>query len=271
MKKEEEVSLKLSKDENFYKLTNKELAIKYDCSKATIDRAIKLSKLKKDKSIIGSLKKYSEKKKPELHISKELDEIITGSLLGDGYIKDYIKHTSGPERRRNRNSSLVLKHGYKQKEYIMYKKNIIDNHVLSYIRKQDINDIRFKNPLYTQYIVETSQNSAFNKYRDLWYVDGKKIIPFDKLTITPLILAIWFQDDGYRSRSNYVLCTQSFTKKECDKLCTIINSTYSFNSYSKNYNKAQYIIIIPAKEISNFNDIILPYIHESMLYKIIFK
>ena len=271
MKKEEEVSLKLSKDENFYKLTNKELAIKYDCSKATIDRAIKLSKLKKNKSIIGSLKKYSEKKKPELHISKELDEIITGSMLGDGYIKDYIKHTSGPERRRNRNSSLVLKHGYKQEEYIMYKKNMIDNHVFSYIRKQNITDVRFKNPLYTQYIVETSQNYAFNKYRDLWYVDGKKIIPFNKLIITPLILAIWFQDDGFKTSSSYILSTNGFNKNEVEKLSNLLNYTYGLSTYIRHQSNNQYIIIIPAKDISNFNDIILPYIHESMLYKIIFK
>lgn len=260
------IAQKLKNDSEFFELNNLQLAEKYNCSKATINRAIKLAGLKKEVSKLKE-RKYTPKSKKEIFISEKLHEIIVGSLLGDGYITPY-KRTSTKSKARNRNSSLIIKHGEKQKEYCLYKKELIEKHIGCYFREMEKKDIRFKNPEYKQYTVETTQNLIFNNYRDLWYKD-KKIIPFENFKLTPLTLAIWFMDDGCNGLSGYLLCTNSFTFDEVNYLRKeLLNLKIETNLRIQ---KKQPMIYIKSNSVKTFNNLILPYIHESMEYKLIFK
>jgi len=261
-----EISHELKKDEFFQMLNIKQLAAKYDCSTATINRAIRHAGLKKQVSMLLE-RKYAPKSKDVSAISGKLHEIIVGSLLGDGYISPY-KREVGKSKARNKNSSLVIKHGKKQKKYVEYKYNLIKEHIKCYFRKASRFDIRFKKPNYIQYNIETIQNIVFNKYRDSWY-KSKKEIPFDTFELTPLILAIWFMDDGSKAKSGYNLATNCFSIEEIITLCQRLlqfNINTTITKAGSNF-----IIYIKADSVVTFNDLVLPHMCESMLYKIHFK
>jgi hypothetical protein len=262
----EKLAKLLLNDSDFQKISIKDLAKKYNCGKATINRAIRLAGLKKEVSKLET-RKYSPKSKQEILISDELHAIIVGSLLGDGYITPY-RRENGNSKARNKNSSLIIKHGFKQKEYVIYKQRLIEKHITCYLRKMKRKDERFKNPVYFQYALETMQNLAFNKYRDTWYKDNK-VIPFETFKLTPLTLAIWFQDDGSNAVSGYLLCTNGFTREEVERLRNMLHQLNLKNTVQKS--GLNYVIYIKAESVKTFNALVLPYMCKSMMYKIIFK
>jgi hypothetical protein len=261
-----EISQKLKQDEDFQLLNIKQLASKYNCSTATINRAIRKADLKKQVNMLLE-RKYTPKSKKPIEISNELHEIITASLLGDGYITPY-RRVVGKSKARNKNSSLIIKHGEKQKDYVDYKSNLINKHIKSYIRKHNRFDERFQNPNYVMYSIETTQNIVFNTYRDTWY-KSKKEIPFDTFTLTPLIIAIWFMDDGSKTTSGYVFSTNCFSLEEVIKLSDrLLHFNIKTNITQAGNN---YIIYVRSESVDSFNKLILPHMCDSMLYKIHFK
>jgi hypothetical protein len=258
-----QISQQLKDDKEFQLLNIKQLAFKYNCSTATINRAIHKAGLKKQVKMLLE-RKYTPKSKKPIEINNELHEIIIGSLLGDGYITPY-RRSIGKSKARNKNSSLVIKHGEKQKEYVEYKNNLINKHIKSYIRKLNRFDARFENPNYVFYSIETIQNIVFNKYRDAWY-KSKKEIAFDTFTLTPFIIAIWFMDDGSKTRSGYVFSTNCFSLEEVIKLCDNLLHFNIITTITKV--RDSYIIYVKAESVKTFNKLILPYMCESMLYKL---
>ena len=202
-------------------------------------------------------------------ISKELDEIITGSLLGDGMMSNY-KYTDNSAT--NRNSKLAINHSIKQKDYVDFKKELIERNCKCYIKSYLKIDNRPKWKDSISYEVETLQNNSFNKYRDIWYPKGVKIIPKTLTKLTPLIMAIWFQDDGYRCESSgYVLCTNGFTINDVEYLISILETQYNLKCVLRLSSKHHPMIYIRSESVIEFNDLIMPFMCKSMMYKIIVR
>jgi len=202
-------------------------------------------------------------------ISSELDEIIIGSLLGDGTLSKY-KYTDNSST--NKNSKLAIKHSIKQKDYVEFKKELISKSCKCYIKSYFVNAKGVKWREGNTYEVETLQNSSFNVYRDIWYPKGIKIIPKTLKKITPLILAIWFQDDGYKhGSSGYGLCTNGFTINDVEYLISILNKQYKLKCNLRLSSLHQPIIYIRSESVIKFNDLVLPFMCKSMMYKIIVR
>ena len=106
-----------------------------------------------------------------IHISNELNDIIIGSLLGDGCIS---KYKFDNQSRTNKNSKLAIKHSIKQKEYVDYKFELLSKHCKSYIKSYQKYDNRINWNNSISYEVDTLQNVSFNKYRDIWYPNNIK-------------------------------------------------------------------------------------------------
>lgn len=255
----------LKDDSNYLNITNVDLAIKYNCSGITLTRALKILGFKKDKSIFQKGKKKNLKFKPPSLINEELHQIIIGSLLGDGYITPYTDNIHC--NRKYKNSSLVLKHGETQREYVKFKEDLIKKHIICYYREGFRADNRPGwNGGSTSITLETIQNATFNKYRKEWYKE-KKCIPNSICEINDLALAIWFQDDGSKTTAGYVLCSQGFSELENWYLCGILNAKFDLNSYVVK-SKNQFQIYIPATSVENFNNIVSKYMCPIMCYKL---
>ena len=144
-------------------------------------------------------------------------------MLGDGYLhKTSNKHP---------NSYFVKKQCKKYKEYVEWHheqfspfsisiNKVFSEHKLSFNKEtQKIEREQVKKHL-SAYTFKTCSHPIFTELRNIWYPNGKKIVP-KNIELTPLSIAIWFCDDGsnnYEQRQA-TFCTHSFTSKEVRFLC----------------------------------------------------
>lgn len=249
--------IKKAFEENKF-ITAKELSEKF---------SIKLSEAKKFKAQFSTVT-FSEymayrnkmnSSKP-LTISPEVDQIIIGSLLGDGCI---IKKSNG---------MFTINHSLVQKDYVMHKYELLKKYGLEMKirecteRKSDsyIGGRKLKDNGYIR--IESPVNVSFNKYREEWY-KHKKIVPDSAYRLNPLGLAIWFMDDGSSNMSSYYLSTNGFDYEYVEKLVKILYNNFGIYA-SIHKNKDKFVIYIQTKSRDLFTKIIREYLCDSMLRKI---
>lgn len=204
--------------------------------------------------------------KPPIEINVEFEQFIVGSLLGDGSLSKNKK-----EGRKSCNSKLTMQHSSKQKDYVLYKKSILDTLNIKNTIESSDQYYKPRNITYSYCTLSTLQNVSLNKYRESWYTEteGKQVPNNTKLS--PLSIAIWFMDDGtIAGKTAYYLCTNSFNTRSLSILQEeLLRFGIETNLHVAKLN--QKTIYIKKKSVEKFNSIILPYICDSMKYKIITK
>ena len=123
---------------------------------------------------------------------------------------------------------------------------------------------------------QTLSHSAFNPLAKLFIINGKKGISESliKNHLTARGLAFWWMDDGgkldYNKTSknqSVVLNTQSFTEEEVLQMVKELSIKFNLNCEIRS-NKGKKFIVISAESFSTFKQIIEPYIHPKMSYKL---
>ena len=192
-----------------------------------------------------------------------INSIIFGTLLGDGYAE-----------KRSNGTRICFYQENTHKYYLLYLYKLVF----------DLGYCKIKIPKLTTRLgnfgklrlilrFKTFTFSSFNWLHDIFYFNGKKILPSINLLnlyLTPLALAIWIMDDGCKSSSGIKIATNNFTYNEVLILIQVLNIKYNLNT---TINSAgipdQYIIYIPKKDIKYLYKIVEKYIHPSMKYKFI--
>ena len=116
--------------------------------------------------------------------------IVVGSLLGDGAM------------RCKANALLEINHSFHQRSYVDWKYSHLAELVRTPPRARDGNEGRIAYRFVTRSLPELTH------YYRLFYESGRKVVP--ELVLTELALAVWFMDDGCKSRSSVYLNTQQF-------------------------------------------------------------
>jgi len=189
--------------------------------------------------------------------------IIFGTLLGDGFAE---KHGNGTRIR------FYQEHSHK--DYLLWLHSIIND--LGYTSDiQPVIHTRLGNYGKIRYILRfnTYTYSSFNWIHNSWYgkTNIKSLPDLDLLDIylSPLALAIWLMDDGAKVSSGLKFCTNYFTLLEVHNLSLILNKKYElFTTVQSDLN--QYIIYVPKKSIDKLTNIVKPFLHISMKYKLLF-
>lgn len=189
----------------------------------------------------------------------KIEQLIIGSMLGDGYLCKI----SGNAK----NSRLSIAHSPKQKEYCEFKFNILKEvDLATKISYSKIYNNRYKNGYIEEYRFKSRSNSIFTEYRTKFYPNGKKVLDFDIINnINELGLCIWFLDDAHKTKCGYQINTQSFSRKEVEYLRDILKQKFDINT---TYQKFDNIIYILCSDVIKLDSLILPYVIESMKYKI---
>jgi Cytochrome c oxidase subunit III/LAGLIDADG DNA endonuclease family len=190
--------------------------------------------------------------------------ILIGSLLGDGHM----------ERDKNGfGSRFVFYQSKCNGEYLLFLHSCLSN--FGYCKKEIPlikTSISNDNKLRYYYRFRTYTFSSFNWIYDSFYINNRKVIPsFIGEYLTPLALAIWIMDDGtlYKNKG-LKFCTNCFTLKEVKFLQNILLEKYHLeSSIHKTGNINQYAIYILKSSMNNLINIVKPYIHPTMMYKII--
>ena len=177
--------------------------------------------------------------------------VITGTLLGDGYMRIV------PGRA---NAFLEINHALSQREYVEWKYSVLQNISAGTPKVRNGNGerqaIRF----------HTRQSSELTEIFKQFYASKTKLIPKD-LSLDPVSLAVWFMDDGSRCRASDVyLNTQQFDK---ESQLVLIRALHELDleatlNKDKEYQRIRFL----KKSIPKLFEYIEPYIIPSMRYKI---
>src|SRR5215468_7300383 len=113
-------------------------------------------------------------------LSEVQHAIVVGSLLGDGSM------------RCKTNALLEINHSIHQRSYVDWKFGHLADLVTTPPKMRAGNGRR------VAYRFVTRSVPALTPYYRLFYKDGRKRVP--NVELAPLSLAVWFMDDGSRSR-----------------------------------------------------------------------
>jgi hypothetical protein len=178
--------------------------------------------------------------------------IIIGSILGDGYLRII----SG-----RKDAFLEINHSIKAKEYVDYKYNSLKRLCESAPKERPNNENR------VAYRFFTKQHKDLTDIYGVFYKNNRKIIPKD-LELNPIIVAIWFMDDGSKCRdSDIYLNTQQFSILDQKRLVTLLRKIGIKSRLNKD--KKYYRIRIIKESIGDFMRMIDSYIIPSMRYKLV--
>ena len=261
-------------------LTFKEIGIIYNCSAGPIRKIAKRHGLKSIRGKSKQRKIIVQKSSLPLsiaetdifsHMSKFFNEkeleVLIGSLLGDSYLKV----------RQNKNEkayNVYFSNCEKQLNYLKFKR--------SFFRNDVCNDIRQETEAHKQEIKgkECNIQSLFTfstKPSDLSYIfsilnNGKRKIITRKYLeyLTPLSLAIWYQDDGSYNPHNRVvrIATMCFSQEENN---VIKNYFYDNLKMPCLLEKTEYglgwSLVLTQNSTKKFLNLISPYICDCMMYK----
>lgn len=186
-------------------------------------------------------------------------DIIVGTILGDAHIAML-----------KTNARLEIVHSEKQKKYVFWKWHELQKWLLGKPFNLIISDSRYHKK-YSQWRFRTKASKVFTEFHQMFYKKGKKIIPHNIKDIlkSPLMLAVWFMDDGGRRNDSYglFLNTLSFTKTENNILRKCLKINFSLES-SLHWIQDGFRIYIPSKDAKHFCELVYPYILPSMRYKL---
>lgn len=170
--------------------------------------------------------------------------------MGDGYLRKIDKRKW---------AFLEINHSLKAKDYVDWKYEILKDIVKSEPKERKIGEKK-------AYRFFTREHPEIDELYQLFYEEEKKRIP-KNFTLDPLSLAVWFMDDGSRTKKGDVyLNSQQFDWKSQRRLLHALRIMGIRARLNKD--KKYWRIRIYKESIPKFLEIILPYIHPSMMYKV---
>ena len=177
--------------------------------------------------------------------------VIIGCILGDGYLRKI------PGRK---DAFLEVNHSIKAKEYVDWKYSVLRNICSSLPKRRRIDTKR------VAYRFFTCQHPDITRLYERFYRNGKKIIP-SEIKLNPIILAVWFMDDGSKTKKGdvYLNC-QQFDFHSQRRLLHALRQMGIRARMNKD--KKYYRIRIYKESIPRLIELVQPHIIPSMHYKI---
>lgn len=198
----------------------------------------------------------------EIVITKNQEEVLIGTILGDSYI--------GYTHSKCKFPNLTFSHCKKQEIYAytkFQKLHIIMSSISE--RQYKIETIIQGKKCKVQPVIFAIGHNCkcLVKYRELFYnSEGKKVIPIKFLEdhFTAQSLAYLYMDDGCKNQKSYNLNLQCFTEKELIDFSYFLKRKFGLDFIVKK-DRTMYLRY---KSIQLFESLIKPYITSDMQYKI---
>lgn len=239
-------------------------------SRNTVTAYLDKGKLFNNKWIFSSTA-LSKEELSKWVVPSKIWEILTGELLGDGYI------SYDPLKNPLINGRIEFTFSAKILHYVNYLKY----HALASICTAS-KPTPWPNPELTgkdpiQYWFSTKRLPAISNLHQLWYkvVDGKyiKILPLNlEELLTPVALAHWIMGDGYFTDGCLKICTDNFTKEEVLRLINILHVKFgikaSINKRTNPNGEVKWRIRVSKLSMDKLITIVSPYIIPEMYYKL---
>jgi hypothetical protein len=113
---------------------------------------------------------------------------------------------------------------------------------------------------------QTRALPCFTELYSLFYVNGVKIVPEDIFNLlTPAALAHWICCDGSVQRHGLILCTDSYTIQDVNRLLNVLILKFQLDCILREHRPNQWRIYIRQGSMITLRNIVLPYMEPSML------
>jgi hypothetical protein len=187
-------------------------------------------------------------------------DIITGSILGDGCLE-----------RNGANVRFRVDHGPDQQSYVDWKYRHLSELKPSSPRRIVFHDRR-NGRHYIHFRFATSTTRELNWFHELFYVNGRKIVPsgISSLLNSALGVAVWYMDDGGRRsdcRAGY-FNTQGFLEDEVVLLQECLWRNFRLPT-SMHFAAGRPRIYIAANRFSQFCELVRPYVIPALQHKLL--
>lgn len=195
---------------------------------------------------------FTARKNLKLNVSDKQVEILVGCLLGDAYLTKLGK--------------IQIEQSEKQEDYIRWKHKELSS--ISYSGLKNVVRFDKKDNRVTRSLRFWTRQ-YFRSWREIFYQQGNKVFPKDLAKwITPLSIAVWFMDDGsYDKKYKCIFCTQSFDEKSQLELVRVLQS-FGIEVILDKDKMSRISLRIRNKSLNVFFELVKPYIHPSMYYKL---
>ena len=199
-------------------------------------------------------------------LSSQQMQVVLGSLMGDGNLS--------PNRRDRTGVRFRLGHGPKQVDYLDWKVSLLAN--IGCSRRTSATGAVFADFTPLPELDELRQAVYFG--------DGKKHLSEEYLkALTPLALAIWYMDDGcFTVRSKGVqertqggsgridICVDAMSIGTRDRMVDYLRDTHGLDvKLITRGVRAQQVIQFSTAASAAFQEIVAPWVHPSMEYKLL--
>ena len=199
----------------------------------------------------------------------EFKGAVIGMILGDGHLmKQYA----------NENSKLMIHQSLKQKEYLEWKREL-----LNYLTESNIHPTVSGEHKGLQ--LQTRRHPFYSALRERMYIGGRKTVDEHILkSISVLGLALWYQDDGcfckngrWKDDYSVQLYTNSFSEPEVNLIQYWLKKKFNidftvYKTYDKRKDSFYFILSLrntkQERKIDKFFFLIKNFIHPSMKYKL---
>ena len=198
-------------------------------------------------------------------------EVITGELLGDGYI------SYNPINKPMVNGRLEFTFAAKILDYVNYLKFNVLSSICTPSDPTPWSNPKMEGKGPTQYWFSTKRLPAITSLHQLWYKqEGNKfikVLPFNiEELLTPIALAHWIMGDGYFIDGCLKICTDNFTKEEVLRLIQVFHVKFdikaTINQRTNSDGAVVWRIRISKLSMDKLISIVRPYIIPEMLYKL---
>jgi hypothetical protein len=173
--------------------------------------------------------------------------IVIGTLLGDGAM------------RCKTNALLEINHSVAQASYVDWKHRHLAEYVTTPPKQRHGNGTR------TAYRFVTRSHPVLTPYFRLFYASGRKEVP--ELRLSPLALAVWFMDDGCRSRNAVYLNTQQFDLYSQRRLLQVLAEQWDIAA-TLNRDKTYHRIRVSVAGTARLAEVIVPHVLPELRYKL---
>lgn len=195
-----------------------------------------------------------------VNLTKRQQDILIGTLLGDGCLEV-----------NGKNVRLKIDHSIDQKQLTDWMFDEFKEFTTKTPYLLDQFDGR-TNKFYHHYRFSTINTSALKKFYLKFYYLKRKVVPknIQRLLMSPLSLAVWYMDDGFRRRdcNGLYLCTSAFTSEEQLLLIGVLKMNFSLEA-KVHYAAGNARIYIPASSAKRFCLLVKDFIVPDLSYKLI--
>ncbi len=200
------------------------------------------------------------------HLNEQQRQVVLGSLMGDGSLS--------PNRRDRDGTRFRMGHGADQAAYLDWKVSLLGN----------VGHSRTTNDKGAVFADFTPLPELAELREAVYFGDGKKHLSWEYLkALTPLALAVWYMDDGcFTVRSKGVqarteggsgrieICVEAMSPGSRQRLVAYLRDTHGLDvSLAVKGAAAKQHIRFTTAASARFQEIVAPYVHESMAYKLL--